>query len=130
MKQNVISYFIRNLLISMVRAYQKTFSALSVGACRYYPSCSEYTLWLLRFDSIICALGKSLLRILRCNQFFEGGIAYPIVTIEIRNIVFAPKNIKYWFVPYENLIFLDIMTLSKKTYKIRFYIIKSILKGK
>ncbi|WP_300948707.1 membrane protein insertion efficiency factor YidD, partial [uncultured Helicobacter sp.] len=61
------------VFIWSVRFYQKYLSAFSVGACRYYPSCSQYTLWLLYFDNPFLALFKSFLRILRCNQCFMGG---------------------------------------------------------
>lgn len=119
---------LRLVLIAMVRLYQRILSPLSIGACRFYPSCSEYALWLLRFDTFPSAFYKIIFRILSCNQFFQGGIGYPVVSLEIRNLVFAPKWVKYWFVPTEKVSFLDIIPVAKKTYIIQVYIIKSFPK--
>ncbi|CUU40186.1 MULTISPECIES: membrane protein insertion efficiency factor YidD [Helicobacter] len=121
-----VLHILRQIFILSVRFYQKSLSSLSVGACRYYPSCSEYTLWLLYFDNPFIALYKSLLRILSCNQFFVGGIAYPKARLKFKNIVFVRKKVKYWFVPTANTSFLDIMRVSSQTYIMRVYIIKSI----
>lgn len=119
-------YRVRWICILCVRFYQKYLSPLTIGACRYYPSCSEYTLWLLMFDNPFYALGKSFMRILRCNQLFAGGIAYPQAKILFKNIVFVPKKVKYWFVPTTNTSFLDIINAFNQTYIVRVYIIKSL----
>ncbi len=119
-------WIVRCALIQAVRFYQKCLSPLSVGACRYYPSCSDYTLWLLRFDNPLKASVKSIQRILSCNQFFEGGVAYPQAYLEFKDIAFMPKDVKYWFVPNTNTRFLDIICVLKKTYKMRVYIIKTL----
>lgn len=116
----------RWILIFLVKVYKRFISPLSVGACRYYPSCSEYTMWLLKFDNPFLAAFKSLTRILTCNQLFRGGIAYPQVTLSFQNIIFEPKNVKYWFVPNANIGFLGIMGVFKKTFTMRVYIIKSL----
>lgn len=42
------------------------------GRCRYYPSCSEYSLECFQRFSFFKALYKSVFRILRCNPLFEG----------------------------------------------------------
>ncbi|WP_289181071.1 hypothetical protein, partial [Helicobacter japonicus] len=84
------------------------------------------TLWLLMFDNPFYALGKSFMRILRCNQLFAGGIAYPQAKILFKNIVFVPKKVKYWFVPTTNTSFLDIINAFNQTYIVRVYIIKSL----
>lgn len=116
----------RWILIFLVRVYKRFVSPLSVGACRYYPSCSEYTMWLLKFDNPFLAAFKSLTRILTCNQLFRGGTAYPQATLSFQNIIFEPKNVKYWFVPNANIGFLGIMGVFKKTFTMRVYIIKSL----
>lgn len=123
---HLMLYIMRQIFILGIRFYQRYLSALSVGACRYYPSCSEYTLWLLYFDNPFLAIYKSLLRILSCNPFFAGGIAYPQAKILFKNIVFKRKKVKYWFVPTANTSFLDIMQTFNQTYIVRVYIIKSL----
>lgn len=114
------------ILICFVRFYQKYLSFLTTGACRYYPSCSQYAIWLLHFDNPFLAICKSCARILRCNQYFSGGISYPQVSIHIRGVIFMPKKITYWFVPIKNTKFLGIIPVLYKTYSVKVYIIKSL----
>lgn len=117
---------LRLALIGVVRIYQKCLSPLTKGACRYYPTCSEYALWLLAFDNPIFATFKSFARIAKCNQLFAGGIAYPQARLDVSISAYKPKNVKYWLIPLTNPGFLDIISVSKKTYKLRVYIIKSL----
>lgn len=42
--------------------------------CRYYPSCSEFTLQALKIHGCFKGLYLSLKRILRCHPFHEGGM--------------------------------------------------------
>ena len=89
-----------------IRGYQYL-SRMLPGSCRYYPTCSEYAKWQFEFNAPHKALLASSLRILRCNQLFEGGIDYPLT-------LFCPKKspllcnpnhgygkirIAYWLVP-------------------------------
>ena len=75
--------------------------------CRYYPTCSEYASWQFEFNAPHRALAASTLRILRCNQLFDGGIDYPVVTfkaVKVSNIrklnQFCGKmKVIYWIVP-------------------------------
>jgi len=75
--------------------------------CRYYPTCSEYAKWQFQFNVPHKAITASTLRILRCNQFFSGGIDYPIVTLKALrkpalrrlNAFCGKMKIIYWFVP-------------------------------
>ena len=64
---------LKNLGVLLIRFYQKFISPLSVGKCRYIPSCSQYTLEAILKHGFIkgCALG--FWRILRCNPFSKGG---------------------------------------------------------
>ncbi|PIW36628.1 MAG: membrane protein insertion efficiency factor YidD [Candidatus Kerfeldbacteria bacterium CG15_BIG_FIL_POST_REV_8_21_14_020_45_12] len=68
-------------LIGVIRLYQKTLSPDHrvynrhpyVG-CRYYPSCSEYTIRSIKKRGVIMGLLKGFWRILRCNPFTPGGV--------------------------------------------------------
>ena len=68
---------VRSVAKLIIHAYRKVISPISPGNCRYYPSCSEYAL--IQFDTRPwwIAFPMSLIRILRCNQLFEGGFDYP-----------------------------------------------------
>ena len=94
---------VRSVLSGFLKLYQRFFTLIGYGSCRYYPTCSEYAKWQLETNpNIFKALFSSLVRILRCNQLFDGGIDYPIVsTTSPKTAVFSThnRNIRYWFVP-------------------------------
>jgi len=94
---------VRRILSAPVHFYQKYLTLLGYGSCRYYPTCSEYARWQIETNpSLLKALLSSTLRILRCNQLFDGGIDYP--KIPCRHFTAVPSgktlsNVKYWYVP-------------------------------
>jgi len=87
-----------------IKAYQYI-SKMLPASCRYYPSCSEYASWQFQFNRPYKALYHSSLRILRCNQFFVGGIDYPrvqYITPPLLTIkTYKEVNILFWIVPIE-----------------------------
>lgn len=93
----------RKIAVAFVRFYQKFISPVTVGSCRYYPSCSEYAIWQFETNGFFRALISSLFRVLRCNKLFVGGIEYPKVHFTPPKI--TPKihilhyEIKYFIVP-------------------------------
>ncbi len=91
-----------SVTVQAINFYQKFISPLLGSNCRFYPSCSEYSKWLFDNTNIIDATLKSTVRILRCNQFFVGGIDYPKVKFKPKNLIFGKKiDIIYWFIPCE-----------------------------
>lgn len=62
---------ISNLLIKIIKFYQKY---LSKKDCRYFPSCSQYTIEAILKHGLIIGVLLGLWRILRCNPFSKGGI--------------------------------------------------------
>ncbi len=67
----------KKLVISCVRFYQKFLSPLVPGSCRYYPTCSNYTIMAVEKYGVLKGLVKSAWRVLRCNPFSKGGVDYP-----------------------------------------------------
>jgi putative membrane protein insertion efficiency factor len=63
---------IARLLISAIRVYQ-WFSRLTPPVCRYYPTCSHYTLEAIQRFGARQGLWLGLKRILRCHPFAAGG---------------------------------------------------------
>ncbi len=59
--------------IFLIMLYKKLLSPLMGRSCRYYPTCSTYTLEAVKSHGALrgCALGAR--RILRCNHFSKGG---------------------------------------------------------
>ena len=96
---------IRKFSLYLLFIYQKFFTLIGYGSCRYYPTCSEYAKWQFEKNNLIKAPIFTIIRILKCNQLFKGGTDYPIIKLNldknfiITNNINIHKNIKYWFVP-------------------------------
>ncbi len=86
----------------IVKFYQKYLSVFSYGSCRYYPTCSEYSLWQLENNTFFKAIYFTIARVLKCNQLFRGGIDYPKVKCKNTNVIFKKIIVKYWQVPTKN----------------------------
>ena len=96
----------RKFFIAPIKGYQYI-SKMLPASCRYYPTCSEYAKWQFEFNRADKALVQSSLRILRCNQLFDGGIDYPLVKYKKPKILELSQKvkIKYWIVPKEEAYF-------------------------
>ncbi len=89
----------RKILLGILNFYQKFLTLFSFGSCRYYPTCSEYSKWQFKHNSIIKAFYYTIVRILKCNQLFDGGFDYPVIERKFTNILYKKIDVKYWFVP-------------------------------
>jgi len=98
----------KKFFIAPIKGYQYISKMLPAN-CRYYPTCSEYAKWQFEFNAPHRALTASTLRILRCNQLFDGGIDYPVVIFAppvipalLKVNTFCGKmKIIYWLIPKE-----------------------------
>ena len=61
------------MLQAVIRVYQRAISPLLGPRCRYYPSCSQYTLEALQVHGLWRGLGLGARRIARCHPLHEGG---------------------------------------------------------
>ena len=59
-----------NVLLKLIRLYQKFLSPLKPPSCRFYPTCSNYAMEAIQ---IHCEL-KGSCRILKCHPFHRGGV--------------------------------------------------------
>lgn len=59
--------------IKLILLYQKFISPFLPGACRFYPTCSEYSVESFRRYGVFKGLFLSLARILRCHPWHSGG---------------------------------------------------------
>ena len=65
----------KSLIFTVIRGYQKYISPAFAPRCKYYPSCSQYTLdAVMGFGLRGILLG--LWRFVRCNPFSHGGVDY------------------------------------------------------
>ena len=62
------------ILIFCVKLYQKFISPILPKSCRFYPTCSNYTIKALKKYGFIKGSFLSIIRILKCNPFNKGGI--------------------------------------------------------
>ncbi len=89
----------------LIKFYQKYFTILSFGSCRYHPTCSSYAKIQFEHNNFFIAFYLSIIRILKCNPLFNGGFDYPKVKCfknEKINLKFKRIKIKYWKVPVDN----------------------------
>jgi len=71
----------KKILISLINLYQKTLSldhgwlgrVTGQRACKFYPTCSEYSKEAVEKYGAIKGIGIGLKRIARCNPFNNGG---------------------------------------------------------
>ncbi len=64
---------LKKLLISIIGVYQKFLSPLKGQTCRFYPTCSDYSIQSLQKHGLVKGLLHTLVRILKCHPFHPGG---------------------------------------------------------
>ena len=64
--------WVRRALIAPIHFYQSYISPLTPPACRFEPSCSQYTREAIALWGV-WGLWMGTKRILRCQPFFAGG---------------------------------------------------------
>jgi putative membrane protein insertion efficiency factor len=69
--------FIQKLFLGAIGFYQKFLSPGLSGNCRFYPSCSDYTIQAIEKYGTFKGLTKGIWRILKCNPYNKGGINLP-----------------------------------------------------
>ena len=63
----------KNILIAMIRFYQKFLSPLKHTRCPYTPTCSQYGLEAIQKYGAVKGSLLACWRILRCIPFSKGG---------------------------------------------------------
>ncbi len=61
------------MLIKLIRCYKFLLSPLIGNSCRFFPSCSDYSIESLKTFGFFKGLYFSLKRILSCHPWSEGG---------------------------------------------------------
>jgi putative membrane protein insertion efficiency factor len=57
-----------------IKSYRRFLSPLLPASCRYWPTCSEYTLEAVQKHGVLRGGVMGAWRILRCNPWSKGGI--------------------------------------------------------
>lgn len=61
------------IFIYLIKLYQKRISPLKNPSCRFYPTCSHYSISAYEKYGVIKGSYLTLKRILKCNPFHPGG---------------------------------------------------------
>jgi uncharacterized protein len=64
----------RNICVLILRVYRAVISPLYGDVCRYYPSCSAYTLEAIQRHGVVRGVWLGGRRILRCHPWARGGV--------------------------------------------------------
>ncbi|HPC46543.1 MAG TPA: membrane protein insertion efficiency factor YidD [Deltaproteobacteria bacterium] len=63
----------KNIIIALIRLYQKAVSPLLMPSCRFHPTCSEYAAQAVHVHGAAKGILMAVWRILRCNPLCRGG---------------------------------------------------------
>jgi putative membrane protein insertion efficiency factor len=69
---------VKYLFIGLLKTYQKLISPFFAPRCKYYPSCSQYSIDAIRAYGSIQGITMTAWRLLRCNPFSHGGVDYAV----------------------------------------------------
>jgi len=61
------------MAVYIIKFYKFFISPLLPSSCRYYPTCSVYTIQAINRFGFIRGGFLGMKRVLSCNPFFEGG---------------------------------------------------------
>ena len=64
----------KQLMIMLIKAYKKFLSPYLPNSCRFYPTCSSYSIDAFEKHGFFKGLWLTTYRILRCNPFNRGGV--------------------------------------------------------
>ncbi len=68
---------LKRTVVKALKIYQRFISPLYPASCRYYPTCSQYSIEAVEKYGVVKGLLKATWRILRCNPYSKGGIDKP-----------------------------------------------------
>jgi putative membrane protein insertion efficiency factor len=60
-------------VIAMLRFYQRHLSPFTGASCRFYPSCSEYSIQAFCRYGLFYGTLKTVIRLGKCHPFHPGG---------------------------------------------------------
>jgi putative membrane protein insertion efficiency factor len=63
----------KQFAIRLIKGYKLLISPLLPPACRFTPTCSEYTLEAIERFGVLYGCWLGMKRIVRCNPFCKGG---------------------------------------------------------
>ncbi|MBQ78395.1 MAG: membrane protein insertion efficiency factor YidD [Cellvibrionales bacterium] len=73
-KQKTKLSFLNNIAIKLLRIYQLIISPLIGPSCRFYPSCSQYSIQAFEHHGLVKGFYLSIKRLSKCHPGNGGGI--------------------------------------------------------
>ncbi|MCB1057939.1 MAG: membrane protein insertion efficiency factor YidD [Acidobacteria bacterium] len=67
----------RRWAAAVLEAYKRWLSPMLPRACRYTPTCSEYTRLAILRHGVLRGSAMGAARLLRCQPFHAGGVDLP-----------------------------------------------------
>ena len=67
---------ITGILVLLIRAYQVCLSPLFGKTCRFYPSCSTYSMEAIKRHGCFKGIALTIKRICKCHPFHPGGVDF------------------------------------------------------
>ncbi|MEO8185913.1 MAG: membrane protein insertion efficiency factor YidD [Burkholderiaceae bacterium] len=65
---------IKTILIAAIRGYRFLLSPWMGNACRYWPTCSEYSMQAIERHGVLRGSWMTLARLARCHPYGAGGL--------------------------------------------------------
>ena len=70
---NIILQLPKNILMLLIKGYQKLISPLLGSNCRFNPTCSSYAIQAIELHGAIKGSWFAITRILKCHPLHSGG---------------------------------------------------------
>jgi putative membrane protein insertion efficiency factor len=64
----------KSAVLLLLRSYKTVVSPFLPGACRYFPSCSQYAYEAIEKHGVLRGTRLAALRLLRCHPGHPGGV--------------------------------------------------------
>lgn len=62
-----------DLAIAAIRFYQRYLSPFTGSSCRFYPTCSDYSIQALQKYGFPRGCFKTIIRLFKCHPYHPGG---------------------------------------------------------
>ena len=73
-KELAVSPKMSKIIVSAIGLYRRFISPMLPASCRYWPTCSDYTLQAVQKHGVLKGLMMGAWRVARCNPLSKGGI--------------------------------------------------------